>query len=176
MYRPLKTAHGCPSKYYLIDSDGNVIVKDDMSFILPVRTVTKGTKSYKQIQILSHGILRWHRVHRLVAYSWLPPPRHNCLKIVDHIDGNSLHNHVTNLRWVTTRGNNINRIARGEQGLVKDDEDCYSPKICGYVHTRFRTPNLETAQFLRKMIVEKYVRFNCRFPNKPFPHENICHM
>jgi len=44
-------------------------------------------------------------VHRLVAQAFLPNP--DSLPQVDHMDGNRMNNHVSNLRWVTAQQNAI---------------------------------------------------------------------
>lgn len=43
------------------------------------------------------------QVHRLVAMVYIPNPKK--LEIVNHIDGDKLNNHVSNLEWVTRKGN-----------------------------------------------------------------------
>eukprot|EP01083_Nonionella_stella_P022006 60862_1 len=45
-------------------------------------------------------------VHRLVATHFVPNP--NNYNIVDHIDGNSLNNNASNLRWVKSHSDNMN--------------------------------------------------------------------
>lgn len=44
-----------------------------------------------------------YKAHRLVAIEFIPNP--NGLPEVNHIDGNKLNNHVTNLKWVTHEQN-----------------------------------------------------------------------
>jgi hypothetical protein len=45
-------------------------------------------------------------LHRLIAETLIPNP--NNLECVDHIDGNKLNNHPSNLQWIT-RGNNVKK-------------------------------------------------------------------
>lgn len=51
-----------------------------------------------------NGIKKVHLVHRLVAQTFIEKPSH--LYEVNHIDGNKLNNHYTNLEWCD-RGYNI---------------------------------------------------------------------
>ena len=53
------------------------------------------------------GFQRNQKVHRLVAEAFLPNPENK--PIIDHIDGNSENNHISNLRWVTKSENGLNR-------------------------------------------------------------------
>lgn len=45
-------------------------------------------------------------LHRIIAETLIPNP--NNLECVDHIDGNKLNNHPSNLQWIT-RGNNVRK-------------------------------------------------------------------
>lgn len=47
-------------------------------------------------------------VHRMVAKAFVPMPDSDKKLIVDHRDGNTLNNVVDNLRWVTSRQNQLN--------------------------------------------------------------------
>lgn len=49
-------------------------------------------------------------IHRLVAEFFIPNPQN--LPVVDHIDGNKLNNHVTNLRWSTQSDNTHNHYQK----------------------------------------------------------------
>ena len=53
-------------------------------------------------------------VHRLVAQNFVPNPRPLLFDQVDHINGDSLDNDQTNLRWVTRQLNNMNRRQAGK--------------------------------------------------------------
>ena len=47
-------------------------------------------------------------VHHVVANLFIPKIKGKW--IIDHIDGNKHNNHVSNLRWVTSSENSLNRI------------------------------------------------------------------
>jgi len=57
------------------------------------------THGYKSITLKRKS----HRIHRLVAKTLIPNP--NNLECVDHIDGNKLNNHPSNLQWLTSAQN-----------------------------------------------------------------------
>ena len=62
--------------------------------------------------------VKW-RVHRLVALMLLPAADDEHRTLVDHVDGDRLNNHVSNLRWVTPRENCLNRRPVGGSSEVK---------------------------------------------------------
>ena len=55
-------------------------------------------------------------VHRLIAETFIPNPENK--KVVNHIDGNTLNNAVTNLEWVTQSENMQHAI---RTGLINDE-------------------------------------------------------
>ena len=62
------------------------------------------SKIYFMIHLMKDGKRSSYLVHRLVALAFIPNP--NNKPEVNHIDGNSFNNHVSNLEWVT-RSENI---------------------------------------------------------------------
>lgn len=76
-----------------ITSFGRVLKSDDTEFNYSY------SNGYKHISYKGKS----YRVHRLVAKAFIPNP-HN-YPYVDHIDGNKLNNHYTNLRWCTHQQN-----------------------------------------------------------------------
>jgi hypothetical protein len=73
------------------------------------------TTGYYRVNLNNKDGGRTHKVHRLVAKHFLSNP-HN-FKCVNHIDGNKLNNHVSNLEWCDYTHNN--RHAR-KLGLCKN--------------------------------------------------------
>jgi len=61
----------------------------------------------------SNGVIESFSVHRLVAKKYLPNFS-NKLQ-VDHIDGNKLNNHYSNLRMVSNSKNQLNAVRLGKQ-------------------------------------------------------------
>lgn len=66
---------------------------------------SKGT-GYKELSLSSDGRRNTKTVHRLVLEAFKPHVNMSDLD-VNHIDGNKLNNHLTNLEWLTRRDNNL---------------------------------------------------------------------
>lgn len=74
---------------------------------------TKGVVPYGRVLLLRGGKAKQFCVHKLVAQAFIPNPENK--PQVDHIDGNSFNDAVTNLRWCTQQENNNNFIWRQRQ-------------------------------------------------------------
>lgn len=62
------------------------------------------------IRLRSTNLRVTRRAHRIMAEIWLPQPTRPINElVVDHIDGNSLNNHASNLQWVSNV-ENLKRI------------------------------------------------------------------
>lgn len=82
-----------------------------------------------------------HRtVHRLVALIYLS--EFDGSNTVNHIDGNKLNNHVTNLEWLTSRDNQRHAFTNNlTKGTVTTDEEVH--QICKYLQDGFRTGDIK---------------------------------
>ena len=166
-YIAVRTCYGT-SKYYEISKCGCLRVSQ-FEMIIPTRVVGKRKKFYKQVQLLVSGHLKWFYLHRLVQMSYRGKPTHPKRHIVDHRDSNSLNNNLYNLRYCTTRANNLNRKC----GLFQKN-GVYYPKIASYIHYKYGTEDVELARTIREKLVEKYVIWANRYPNtEKYPHEKI---
>lgn len=70
-----------------------------------------GRTNHQRVYLSRHGKKHGLQVHRLVAQAYIPNP--NNLPVVNHIDGNPLNNHVSNLEWTTHSGNCKHAVAYG---------------------------------------------------------------
>lgn len=61
------------------------------------------SNGYRRVTLCHKGKTKRIGLHRLVAMVHLPNPEN--LKVVNHLDGNPLNNHVSNLEWTTYSGN-----------------------------------------------------------------------
>ena len=73
----------------------------------------KKAKGYWRITIRRNGKKENRLVSRLVAMAFVPNPGNK--PCIDHIDGDSLNNNISNLRWVTYKENSNNPICRKRQ-------------------------------------------------------------
>ena len=62
------------------------------------------TSGYKRVILSNDGKCNTKTVHRLILKTFEPHVNMNNLD-VNHIDGNKLNNHLTNLEWLTRRDN-----------------------------------------------------------------------
>ena len=73
-------------------------------------------RGYERITLSNGGRCNIKRVHRLVLETFKPHVNMNDLQ-VNHIDGNKLNNHLTNLEWVTARDNILHAY---DMGLINN--------------------------------------------------------
>lgn len=69
---------------------------------------------YLRISLIIGGEKKGGMIHRLVAENFLP--NHDSNLVVNHIDGQKLNNHVSNLEWCTQQENVKHAVKRGLQG------------------------------------------------------------
>jgi hypothetical protein len=87
----------CGWENYEVSSDGQVRVKSKKA---PKRTYLH--QGYICTQLSRHGFKKRVYVHRLVAAAFCDG---DCGLTVDHIDGDRLNNHFSNLQWVDVATN-----------------------------------------------------------------------
>lgn len=69
------------------------------------------SSGYYRVIFSKNGTITKHAVHRLVATAFIPNLENK--PQVNHIDGNKLNNHISNLEWVTASENVRHAIATG---------------------------------------------------------------
>lgn len=75
-----------------------------------------GVPEYLVVRTSQDGKPKNTKVHRMVAFTWLPEPLEDQIQ-VNHKDGNKLNNHVNNLEWVTRSRNQRHAIETGLKGF-----------------------------------------------------------
>lgn len=120
------TYPGVKKDCYLITEDGRVYSLLTDKFLRPKLSTRHG---YYEVALQADkdytGKRVYARIHRLVAYQFVPNP-HN-YPVVDHLDAKKTNNHYTNLEWVTVLENTrrattmglINGIQRPRELVVE---------------------------------------------------------
>ena len=93
---------------YLISENGNIMSYLAYKVLTPYKNKQNG---YLQIRL---GRGKMFYVHRLVAEAYIINDKK--LKCINHIDGNKLNNHYTNLEWCTHKENSIHAL---KNNLIK---------------------------------------------------------
>lgn len=92
---------------YKVTKEGRVYKRNGQEFEYNTRS------GYLSV-VLCNGDEQYQvKVHRLVAYIYCSGYNVDTLNVVDHLDGNKLNNHYSNLEWVTSSENQIRAIALG---------------------------------------------------------------
>lgn len=72
---------------------------------------------YKQLRLTKDKVHKHKLVHRLLAEAFIPNPENK--PCIDHIDGNSRNNSISNLRWCTVKENSNNPITKGRNQSLR---------------------------------------------------------
>ena len=127
---------------------------------------------YRRVSVKGSLIL----AHRLVAFTWLPPP-HPGQTVVDHIDcsGAKDDNRVSNLRWATTRANLSNADRRsGAETLSIRVQPYFDFKLTQAAHEPFASQKAAAEWFglkdtasMRKSINDPSLHFAGKLDGRP---------
>lgn len=138
---------------YSVTYDGCVYSAYSKRFLKP----TVGSDGYYRVTLVNDdGDVKYYRVSRLVAEMFCENKGLN--NIVNHIDGDKLNNHYTNLEWTTTRGNSIHAIDNKLQTTVggKDITDINTiHNICSMLEEGYRKKDIcEVLNVERRKVTE----------------------
>jgi hypothetical protein len=95
----MKIIPGTDGKYGATE-DGTVYSLNyrNKGIVVPLKHILTSL-GYLKVTLFLNGTSKLYLVHRLVAKAFIPNPDN--LEEVDHIDCNTLNNHVSNLQWVS---------------------------------------------------------------------------
>jgi len=103
---------------YLIYDDGKVWSKKRKIFLK--ESINNG---YKTVYLSKNDKRKKFRVHRLVAFHYIPNPKNK--PCIDHINRIKNDNRVENLRWVTHQENCLNRERKKDDKTTFVDNNIY---------------------------------------------------
>lgn len=94
---------------YMVSDHGRVLsFKGKSKLVLCARIIGTG---YEMVKLQDKGVYTDQKIHRLVAKAFIPNPKH--LPQINHLDGNTLNNHVSNLEWCDAYTNTMHAIRTG---------------------------------------------------------------
>ena len=122
---------------YLISKEGEVWSERSNKLLSPF----PDKKGYLLCNLYLNGKRKQHKIHRLVALTFIPNPENK--PQVNHIDGNKSNNHISNLEWASPKenikhawnsglANSISGVRRTDSKLSEEDlkyiRENYVPK------------------------------------------------
>ena len=106
--------------HYAISNFGRVVNTDTGIVLKPQLCGTVGKQYYFVSFCTKKSMHHKFKIHRLVAKYFVVNPDPKTKTYVNHIDGNKLNNHYSNLEWVTHK-ENIQHGWRTDRCLSGDD-------------------------------------------------------
>lgn len=112
-----------------------IIVIDDLQPIIldaatgkrlkPFLRVSNTGLRYPALELYDHLKGKWDKpyVHRMVCYSYNLKGEYDPTKVVDHINGDVLNYHPSNLRYLTRSDNAKNLVGNMGNSHIKEIED-----------------------------------------------------
>jgi len=108
---------------YCVTEDGEIWSKLSQVFLRK----NINTKGYYCLNLYNNNGKSQIRVHRIVGLNLIPNPLN--LPCLNHIDGNKLNNHVSNLEWCTQKGN-MQHAWRTGLCFVNENHKIAAAKLC----------------------------------------------
>ena len=98
------TLRRAPGTHFLISCCGRFVMNDKFPHITKIYHATdKVRETYRYLNI------ERIKMHKLVGAAWVFNPAPTVFTCLDHIDGDTMNNHASNLRFITLALNNQNR-------------------------------------------------------------------
>ena len=141
---------------YMVSDHGRVLSFKGKSKLILCTTIAG--EGYEQTELMQKGIYTKYYTHRLVAKAFIPNPKH--LPQVNHLDGNTLNNHVSNLEWCDAHDNIMHAIRMGLRPPGKTGSK-YSGVPCAVTDASGNT--------LRAVVVPSSACPACTIPLHPGP-------
>jgi hypothetical protein len=119
---------------YFVTEDGKVFGSRGFELKLNIN-------SSKYFTIRCEKLNKSFSVHRMIAETYIPNPQNK--PQVNHIDGNRLNNHISNLEWVTRSENmrhSVYTLGKKNKGKLSNDDVEYI-KNNYKMRTKGRTQN-----------------------------------
>jgi len=119
---------------------------------------------YLQVCLINElGRKRWKYLHRLLARSFVKNPRPDIFNIVDHINGDTLCNDISNLRWVNRQLNMIN-LHKAKNAYFNKKFKKWKAMVRGTTLGWFKTfeeAHLTSKAYRRKLFEKIYAEHTC---------------
>lgn len=103
---------------YLVYENGDVYSKYRNKMLR--KSIVQG---YVQYTLYENGKIKRYKAHRLVAMLFLQKPENVNWDIINHIDGNKLNNHYSNLEWCDYLHNNKHARDSGLNNISKSNHE-----------------------------------------------------